>query len=129
MNALWNRYVGKNVRIMLINNSGAALFHFNQGLDKFPTLKENVAAEHDAVAKGWAESRGMKYLSSTSKEEFDNNLKEFLNPNSDKAIIFEVFTKKEEDAKLQHEFFEYNLDYKNKLKSNLKKVVKKAIGR
>lgn len=129
MNALWNRYVGKNVRIMLVNNSGAALFHFNQGLQKYPTLNENVAADHNATAKGWAESRGFKYLSSTNKEEFDKNLVEFVNPNSDKPIILEVFTKKEEDARLQHEFFEYNLPDSEKLKRNIKSVIKKAIGR
>ena len=39
------------------------------------------------------------------KEEFDKNLQEFLNPDSDKPIILEVFTKKEDDARLQHEFF------------------------
>ena len=129
MNALWNRYVGKNVRIMLVNNSGAALFHFNQGLQKYPTLNENVAADHNATAKGWAESRGFKYLSSTNKEEFDKNSVEFVNPNSDKPIILEVFTKKEEDARLQHEFFEYNLPDSEKLKRNIKSVIKKAIGR
>ena len=129
MNALWNRYVGKNVRIMLVNNSGAALFHFNQGLQKYPTLNENVAADHNATAKGWTESRGFKYLSSTNKEEFDKNLVEFVNPNSDKPIILEVFTKKEEDARLQHEFFEYNLPDSEKLKRNIKSVIKKAIGR
>lgn len=129
MNALWNRYVGKNVRIMLVNNSGAALFHFNQGLQKYPTLNENVAADHNATAKGWAESRGFKYLSSTNKEEFDKNLVEFVNPNSDKPIILEVFTKKEDDARLQHEFFEYNLPDSEKLKRNIKSVIKKAIGR
>ncbi len=129
MNALWNRYVGNNVRIMLNNNSGAALFHFNQGLEKYPTLNENVAAEHDATAKGWVESRGFKYLSSANKEEFDENLKEFLKPNSDKPIILEVFTKKEEDARLQHEFFDFNLSDADKLKKGIKNVIKKAIGR
>ena len=129
MNALWNRYVGTNVRIMLNNNSGAALFHFNQGLKNYPTLNENVAAEHNATAKGWAESRGFKYLYSSNKEEFDKKLEEFLNPNSDKPIILEVFTKKEEDAKLQHEFYDYNLSETDKLKRGIKNIVKKAIGR
>ena len=32
MNALWNIYVGNNVRIMLVNNEVSALLHFNQGL-------------------------------------------------------------------------------------------------
>lgn len=129
MNALWNRYVGKNVRIMLNNNSGAALFHFNQGLKNYPTLNENVAADHDAISKGWVESRGFKYLYARNKEEFDKNLQEFLNPDSDKPIILEVFTKKEDDARLQHEFFDFNLSESEKLKRNIKSVIKKAIGR
>lgn len=129
MNALWNRYVGKNVRIMLNNNSGAALFHFNQGLKNYPTLNENVAADHDAISKGWVESRGFKYLYARNKEEFDKNLQEFLNPDSDKPIILEVFTKKEDDARLQHEFFEFNLSESEKLKRGIKNVIKKAIGR
>ncbi len=124
MNALWNRYVGKNVRIMLVNNEGAALFHFNQGLKKYPTLNENVAAEHTATAKGWAESRGMKYLCSHNKKEFDKALKEFISADSDKPIILEVFTKKEEDARLQHMFFEYNLSEIDKIKMNAKKAIK-----
>jgi 2-succinyl-5-enolpyruvyl-6-hydroxy-3-cyclohexene-1-carboxylate synthase len=106
MNAIWNRYVGKNVRIVLLNNEGAALFHFNQGLKKFPTLNQNVAAEHFATAKGWTESMGLNYFSASSKEEFEKNLQDFINPNSDRPAIFEVFTKKETDAKLQHEFYD-----------------------
>ncbi len=129
MNALWNRYVGKNVRIMLINNSGAALFHFNQGLKKFPTLNENVAAEHNAIAKGWAESLNIKYLSSKNREEFDNNLEIFLDKKIDKPIIFEVFTKKEDDARMQHEFYDSYLDETGKMKKNIKNIIKKAIGR
>lgn len=129
MNALWNRYVGKNIRIMLVNNGGAALFHFNQGLQKYPTLNQNVAAEHFSTAKGWVESQNIKYLSATNKEEFDNNLKEFLSEDSDQAILFEVFTKKEEDARLQKEFFEYNLENKDKMKKELKSAIKKVIGR
>lgn len=129
MNALWNRYVGKNVRIMLNNNSGAALFHFNQGLSKYPTLNENVAAEHDAIAKSWVESRGFKYLSATTKEELDRNLEEFLSTDSDTPILLEVFTQKEEDARLQHEFYEYNLSETDKLKKGFKTIIKKAIKR
>lgn len=129
MNALWNRYVGKNVRIMLVNNEGAALFHFNQGLKKFPTLNENVAAEHFTTAKGWVESQNIEYLSAKNKAEFDKNLEKFIKSDSDRPIVFEVFTHKEEDARLQHEFFEYNLNTQDKLKQGLKSVIKKAIGR
>lgn len=129
MNALWNRYVGKNVRIMLVNNGGASLFHFNQGLQKFPTLNENVAAEHFATAKGWVESQNIKYISAKNKEEFDNNLNEFLLNESDRPIVFEVFTDKAKDAELQKQFYEQNMDTKAKIKKEIKTMIKGAIWR
>ncbi len=102
MNALWNRYVGKNVRILLFNNGGAALFHFNQGLKKFPTLNQNVAAEHAATAKGWVESAGCKYLYATNEQELNNALSVFVSEESDAPIVLEVFTHKEQDAVIWH---------------------------
>ncbi len=74
------------MRIMLNNNEGAALFHFNQG-GKYPTLNENVAAEHFATAKGWVESQGFKYLGARNKEEFDRSLDEFMCSTSEKPIF------------------------------------------
>ncbi|MBQ3409297.1 MAG: 2-succinyl-5-enolpyruvyl-6-hydroxy-3-cyclohexene-1-carboxylic-acid synthase [Clostridia bacterium] len=129
MNALWNRYIGKNVRIMLVNNEGASLFHFNQGLQKYPTLNENVAAEHFTTAKGWVESQGIKYLSANSKEEFDKNVEEFIKSDSDKPVFFEVFTHKEVDAKLQKDFFEANMNSADKIKKGVKSTIKKVMGR
>ena len=112
MNALWNRYQGKNIRIMLFNNGGAALFHFNQGLANFPTLNKNVAAEHFSSAEAWARAQGYHYLSSHSKEEYDALLPQFVSGQGDKPVLFEVFTDKAEDARLQHVLLDANrLEY------------------
>jgi 2-succinyl-5-enolpyruvyl-6-hydroxy-3-cyclohexene-1-carboxylate synthase len=131
MNAIWNRYVGNNVRILLNNNSGAALFHFNQGLDNYPSLNENVAAEHTTTTKGWAKDQGFKYLSASTKDEFDLALKEFIVKDSSQPIIFEVFTEKEKDAKIQHEFYRMNkapLEGTQVIKAGVKKTIKSIIG-
>jgi len=130
MNALWNRYLGNNVRIMMNNNEGAALFHFNQGLLNYPTLNENVAAQHGTSAKGWAKSLGIKYISAKNKEEFETGLKEFISLDANQPILFEVFSDKAQDAKLQHDFFDANRDYTNneKLKKGLKNMVKNVLG-
>lgn len=130
MNSIWNRYVGKNVRIMLNNNEGAALFHFNQGVKNYPTLNENVAAEHFATAKGWVESQGFQYLSASNKAEFDENISKFMCEESDKPIFFEVFTHKDEDARMQHEFFDKIIvkDATNAVKDNAKKLLKSVLG-
>ena len=47
---------------MLNNNEGAALFHFNQGLKNYPTINENVAADHFSKARGWVDSQEFTYL-------------------------------------------------------------------
>lgn len=128
MNALWNRYINKNVRIMINNNSGAALFHFNQGLKNYPTLNKNVAAEHSTTTRGWAIDRGFKYLSATNKEEFDSLLPEFISEDSNEPIIFEVFTDKERDAELQHKFYDVNKPTTQGLKIEVKKKIKSILG-
>lgn len=129
MNSIWNRHVGKNLRIMLNNNEGAALFHFNQGLSAFPTLNRNVAAEHFATAEGWVKSQGFRYLSAHNKQEFDQALEQFLTADSDCPIFFEVFTKKEQDAALQHEFFDMNVEKSvgSAAKDSVKKILKSVL--
>lgn len=127
MNALWNKYVGSNVRILLINNQGASLFHINQGLENYPKLNSNVAAEHFTSAKAWCESLGFQYLSAGDEYKFEENLKVFVSGKSDKPIIFEVFTKKEIDAKVYNSFIKKNKqlsgDYKDKMKDSIKSVL------
>ncbi len=123
MNALWNRYVGSNVRILLNNNEGAGIFHFIIGEKKISTLNKNTAAEHFATAKGWVESVGFRYLCATNKEELDEAMREFTARESDKPIFLEVFTKKDEDAHVLSEF------YGSKKQETLKDKLKKALGR
>ncbi len=118
MNGIWNRYVGKNVRIILNNNSGATLFHYVIGAQKIPTLNNVTCAEHFATAKGWVESQGMKYLSAHTKEELDAAMADFVSDKSDKPIMLEVFTSKEEDAEILKKV--YVADKKQTAKDKLK---------
>ena len=98
MNALWNQYVGKNIRILLCNNSGGAIFHTYPNTDNVPTLDEHIAAEHQTSAKDWVVSRGFKYLSASDKKGFDKALSELVSPDSDRPVLLEVFTDKDKDA-------------------------------
>ena len=105
MNALQIRHVGKNVRILLINNSGAAEFHYYMGEEVIPTLNRHIAAEHHTSAKGWVESRNFRYYSARSAEEFDRVLKDFIDPKSDRPAVLEVFTDKKADAELLKAYY------------------------
>ncbi|MCC8016924.1 MAG: 2-succinyl-5-enolpyruvyl-6-hydroxy-3-cyclohexene-1-carboxylic-acid synthase [Clostridiales bacterium] len=97
MNALWNGYVGGNVRILLCNNSGGAIFHAFPGLNNVPTLDEHIAAQHSANAEKWVISRGFKYLSAKNKAEFDNAMNVFTDMSVNQPVLLEVFTDKETD--------------------------------
>lgn len=98
MNALWNQYVGSNVRILVCNNSGGAIFHTYPNTQNVPTLDDHIAAEHHTSVRAWSESRGFKYLDATDKNEFDSRLPELMVMDSDCPIIMEVFTDKDVDA-------------------------------
>lgn len=84
MNSLWNKNLKGNIRIMLLNNSGAGLLRHHGA--------KAITYQHNAVAEGWVKSLGFTYLSSRNQEEFDANLVRFVS-NEDTPMFFEVFVK------------------------------------
>jgi len=126
MNGLWNRYVGKNIRILLCNNEGGETFYWN-GARHISNRHVHIAAEHFSTAEGWAKSQGLKYLSARNKEEFDSRISEFLSEASDRPILFELFTKKDRDAEIMDEFYEkcrlYLYEIEDKVKEGKKIIV------
>lgn len=137
MNALWNRYVNKNIRILLTNNSGGGIFHAMPVLTKHETLNRHISASHNTSAKGWVESRGFEYLCAHNKEEFDVNIEKFFDKESDKPIFFECFTDMDEDAKelnaFCNNFATASGSLRNAIKSHLspemKETLKKMMGK
>lgn len=135
MNALYSK-IPSNVRILVINNYAGSEFHKNFGIERIDTLNEYIAAGHSTVMKDVASINNIKYIYSSDDNELENSLNEFI---SDKKgpIILEVFTNAEIDAKKLKEFWKLNINklstpkekLKNKmspkLKSNIKKIIKK----
>ena len=126
MNACWNRYCGKNIRILLNNNSGAELFHYDHGA-KIERINEYIAAEHNALAKGWVESRGFKYLYANNEEELEKACAEFFSKDSERPVFLEVFTDKKADSDIVHRYYDEisNLSIKESAKNALKKATYK----
>lgn len=99
MNALGIRHIKNNLRVLLINNGGGAEFKIMTRSWKYDVKVENYisANGHNGSAKGWAENCGFKYLTSSNKNEFEACIKEFISE-CNQPIIFEVFTKEEDEA-------------------------------
>ena len=83
MNSLWNKAPGSHVRILLNNDHCAGLLKHYQS--------RSITHMHGASAEGWVRSLGyFKYICAHNKDEFEALLPEFTDPDSDKAIFFEV---------------------------------------
>ncbi len=130
MNSLKIKHIKNNVRIMLINNSGGEEFRYN-GSWQDSLSDIHTCAVHNIKAEGWGKSVGFKYLSATNEEEFDSNLAEFISEDTDKPILFEVFTDMNKDVNEIYKIYkENNLNGdKDNLISEGKKVVKKVLGK
>jgi 2-succinyl-5-enolpyruvyl-6-hydroxy-3-cyclohexene-1-carboxylate synthase len=129
MNAAGLRSIGKNVRVILLNNGGGGEFQYIFGRERIPELDENICAQHNKTAGGWIKSLDYDYYSATNKAEVDRALEKFAQP-SNTPMFLEVFTNMEEDAHKTKQFYgdnrsqykEYSQGVKGTVKSLLKKV-------
>jgi 2-succinyl-5-enolpyruvyl-6-hydroxy-3-cyclohexene-1-carboxylate synthase len=102
LNALGNRHIGSNVRILLLNDGkGAEFTHFMWPKYECDPNKYIAGAGHfgnqsKILVKDYAESLGFDYMQANTKEEFLSQYSQFISPEmSDKPMLFEVFTSAE----------------------------------
>lgn len=128
MNALWNQYVHSNIRIVVCNNEGGAIFYSYPGTHNVPTLGDHIAAVHHNSVEMWAKDRGFTYLSCRNKEEADKAFAELFKSESDKPIILEAFTNKEDDVKCINSILdEYNKSLKHQIGKMMPRGMKETI--
>lgn len=100
LNSLGNRHIGKNIRIMLFNNGKGCEFKHNMSpghifkddADLYISAAGHFGNQSPTLVRDYARNLGFKYLTASSKEEFLENLDEYLNPEITEPYIFEIFT-------------------------------------
>lgn len=106
MNAIWNRNFGCNLRIMVVNNGGGEIFQALPGLSMPEHTRRFVTASHSTSAKGWAEERGFRYMRARNAAELAECMPLFTHAEqTDRPLLLEVFTDKEEDVRLLKEYY------------------------
>lgn len=146
LNALGNRHIGNNVRILLINNAIGAEFKlgihmcytFLDNADKYMAAAGHYGAKSPVLVKHFSEDLGFQYLSATNKKEFLTALESFTNPNiTDKPMILEVFTTHENENEALNLMTSIIFDAKHKVAGAIRsvagekgiKVIKSILGR
>ena len=130
MNALRSRHIGKNVRILLLNNHGGEEFYYN-GRWRNKASDLHTTARHNAKAEGWAKSCGFTYLTASDKKSYDAAVDQFMDSSVEGPILFEVFTEMSTDAQAIYDFYDLSRprDFISEVKRKGKEFVKNTIGK
>ena len=105
-NALWNKYLPANFRIIILNNSGGGIFRIlpgNKNSEQFDTFFETI---HDLKAEQLAKMYNFEYDSASSEAEISHSLSTFFEA-SERPKILEIFTPRKVNDKVLLEYFSY----------------------
>ncbi len=105
-NALWNNYLPKNLRIVLINNEGGGIFKIIPGPSKSDALENFFVAKHGFSAEYLCKAFNVKYMKATSFVELEDQLSDFYYPEEEQMILMEVFTPSDINAGELKKYFE-----------------------
>lgn len=130
MNALGNRYFGKNVRILLVNNGkGTEFRHYShpasilkEDAEPFVAAAGHYGNRSGELVKHYAKDLGFEYLCASDKEDFLRMSKRFTTEETtEQPMLFEIFTDsdKESEALLLIRNIEKNTSVKQFIKQKL----------
>lgn len=90
-NALWNNYIPKNFKIILINNSGGGIFRILPGHQENETFNTFFETSHHLTAEHLAKMYQFKYTSVKDENELELVWNSFISDETAPAIL-EIFT-------------------------------------
>ena len=90
-NALWNNYIPKNFKIIVINNGGGGIFRILPGHEESPVFNTFFETSHCLTAKHLAKMFGFEYTIASDEASLESGLSTLYGQN-DKPSLLEVFT-------------------------------------
>lgn len=137
-NVLGNRHVGKNIRILLINNGCGEEFNIypnraykiyggdHDKINEFIAAGGHTGTKSKNLVKHFAEDIGFEYLTASNKGEVLSQLNHFLDDvQTEKPMLFEIFT----DMDAENEALKKIRNLRVTTTATVKNAIKKIIGR
>jgi 2-succinyl-5-enolpyruvyl-6-hydroxy-3-cyclohexene-1-carboxylate synthase len=103
-NALWNKYLPANLKVIIINNGGGGIFRFIPGPDKTGLMEEFFEAQHHTSAEHIAKAFGVDYYVATNADELEDGLVSLFKP-TEKAAVLEVVSPAGISAEMLRAYF------------------------
>jgi 2-succinyl-5-enolpyruvyl-6-hydroxy-3-cyclohexene-1-carboxylate synthase len=145
MNALGNRHVGNNIRILLVNNGVGAEFKlsphpcytFGAEANAYMAAMGHFGNKSRNLVKHFAEDLGFTYLSADNKDDYLKAIETFTSTELSMPMVFEIFTNHEDENEALMLMCSINKDVAGSTKNLVKGVlgekgvgfVKKIIGK
>lgn len=107
MNSLGNRHVGKNVRLLIVNNGKGTEFRnfyhtgslFGDKADEYIAAGGHFGNKSANLVKDYSRDLGFEYITASTKDEFLAEYKQFVDPViGSHSIVFEVFTNNQDES-------------------------------
>jgi len=101
-NAFWNKYPAPNLRVIVLNNHGGAIFGMIDGPGAMPEVDEYFVTNQPLTAKHLADEFGLDYRRVTDIKNVATTLEEFFKPGDRRKILeFESESKEAKDLFLR----------------------------
>lgn len=105
-NAMMNKHLTPNLKMVVINNGGGGIFRFIPGPDTTEQLEPFFEAHHQWKAEKLAEAFDVLYFKAENQSELEKILPEFYSDLSRPALL-EIFTPGKINAKLLRDYFSF----------------------
>jgi len=107
-NALWNQYIPKNFKIIIINNGGGGIFRILPGHEENQVFNTFFETSHCYTAEHLAKMYGFDYQIASTESTLKEGLSHLFSQN-EKPSVLEIFTPtRENDTILLNYFKELN---------------------
>ncbi len=105
-NGLWNNYIPKNFRIIVVNNQGGGIFRILPGQKDTKNFDNFFETKHDLNAKYLSKMYGFEYLSATSEVQVKNKLANFYSE-SETPKLLEILTPRTINDEVLLKYFDF----------------------
>jgi len=103
-NALWNNYIPKNFKIILINNGGGGIFRILPGHEETPVFTTFFETSHCLTAEHLAKMYGFNYSIASDENSLEKAVTNLF-ANNDQPALLEVFTPTRENDTILLNYF------------------------
>jgi 2-succinyl-5-enolpyruvyl-6-hydroxy-3-cyclohexene-1-carboxylate synthase len=105
-NALWNKYLGPNLKIVLINNGGGGIFRIIDGPARSAQLENYFEAQYDRSAEYICKAFDVRYFKASSAIEVEKGMMNLITDTESTGLL-EIITPREHNAEVLSNFFNH----------------------